>query len=45
MLDEKLQALNYNRQSGGEKQVATMFYLLAMQEVTPCPWRVVDEMK
>ena len=31
-------------QSGGERAVTTMLYLLAMQAVSPCPFRVVDEM-
>jgi hypothetical protein len=32
-----------DRQSGGERAVATMMLLLAMQEATPLPFRVVDE--
>lgn len=31
------------QQSGGEKSVSTMFFLLALQDVTTCPFRVVDE--
>ena len=38
-----LQLLNENRQSGGEKSVTTIMYLLALQELTPCPFRLVDE--
>ncbi|CEO99441.1 hypothetical protein PBRA_001347, partial [Plasmodiophora brassicae] len=38
-----LQQLRQSRQSGGEKSVATMLYLLALQAVTKCPFRVVDE--
>ncbi|XP_030920667.1 structural maintenance of chromosomes protein 5 isoform X2 [Geospiza fortis] len=29
--------------SGGEKTVATMLYLMALQELNRCPFRVVDE--
>ncbi|PNH08170.1 Structural maintenance of chromosomes protein 5, partial [Tetrabaena socialis] len=41
--DEPLQALNRNRHSGGERSVATMLYLIALQGVTSTPFRVVDE--
>ena len=30
-------------QSGGERAVSTMLFLLAMQHTTPLPFRVVDE--
>lgn len=30
-------------QSGGERVVATMLYMLALQAITPLPFRVVDE--
>ena len=40
---EELQALNAQRQSGGERSVSTMLYLMALQGVTACPFRVVDE--
>uniref|UniRef100_A0A803W6N7 Structural maintenance of chromosomes protein 5 n=1 Tax=Ficedula albicollis TaxID=59894 RepID=A0A803W6N7_FICAL len=30
-------------QSGGEKTVSTMLYLMALQELNRCPFRVVDE--
>ena len=30
-------------QSGGERSVSTMLYLMALQELTKCPFRVVDE--
>ncbi|XP_054033741.1 structural maintenance of chromosomes protein 5 [Dryobates pubescens] len=30
-------------QSGGEKSVSTMLYLMALQEFNRCPFRVVDE--
>ena len=29
--------------SGGERSIATIMYLLALQKLTPCPFRVVDE--
>jgi len=31
------------RDSGGERSVATMVYLIALQDINPCPFRVVDE--
>eukprot|EP00898_Chlorokybus_atmophyticus_P008216 jgi/Chlat1/8396/Chrsp80S07832 len=40
---ESLQILSAQRQSGGERSVATMLYLLSMQDLTSCPFRVVDE--
>lgn len=40
---EELQVLTANRQSGGERSVSTMLYLIAMQDLTLCPFRVVDE--
>lgn len=41
--DGDLQQLSQSTQSGGERSVATMLYLLALQSVTTCPFRVVDE--
>ena len=41
--NEELQALNAQRQSGGERSVSTMLYLLALQATATCPFRVVDE--
>ena len=41
--NEELQALNAQRQSGGERSVSTMLYLLALQATASCPFRVVDE--
>jgi chromosome segregation ATPase len=41
--DEKLQELTAWQQSGGEKSVSTMMYMIALQEMTKCPFRVVDE--
>lgn len=40
---EPLQELNSNIQSGGERAVATAAYMLALQELTPVPFRCVDE--
>jgi len=37
------QPLTGASQSGGEKSVATMLYLLCLQEVTLGPFRMVDE--
>jgi chromosome segregation ATPase len=41
--DEQLQELTAWQQSGGEKSVSTMMYMIALQEMTKCPFRVVDE--
>lgn len=41
--EEKLQELTAWQQSGGEKSVSTMLYMIALQEMTRCPFRVVDE--
>ncbi len=41
--EESLQILNAQRQSGGERSVSTMMYLMALQDITRCPFRVVDE--
>jgi chromosome segregation ATPase len=40
---EDMQPLNHSAHSGGEKRVATAMYLLALQKLTPCPVRIVDE--
>ncbi|GAB4819497.1 hypothetical protein N2152v2_006543 [Parachlorella kessleri] len=40
---EELQTLDANRQSGGERSVSTMLYLISLQGVTVTPFRVVDE--
>lgn len=40
---EPLQELNRNIQSGGERAVATAAYMLSLQELTPVPFRCVDE--
>lgn len=41
--EEDLVALTANRQSGGERSVSTILYLMALQDLTSCPFRVVDE--
>eukprot|EP00042_Codosiga_hollandica_P046048 m.477770 g.477770 ORF g.477770 m.477770 type:complete len:245 (+) comp57163_c0_seq23:2506-3240(+) len=41
--EEPLQPLTAHHQSGGERSVATMLYLMALQALTKCPFRVVDE--
>uniref|UniRef100_A0A7E4VMQ2 Structural maintenance of chromosomes protein 5 n=1 Tax=Panagrellus redivivus TaxID=6233 RepID=A0A7E4VMQ2_PANRE len=38
-----LQKLTANTQSGGERSVATMLYLMALQELCPVPFRCIDE--
>ncbi|KAK4231062.1 SMC5-like protein [Podospora fimiseda] len=40
---ETLQRLNSQRQSGGERAVSTIFYLMALQSLAQAPFRVVDE--
>ncbi|KAJ1374002.1 hypothetical protein KIN20_036584 [Parelaphostrongylus tenuis] len=40
---ERLRRLDHQVQSGGERSVATMLYLLALQELCPVPFRCVDE--
>jgi chromosome segregation ATPase len=41
--NEELATLDANRQSGGERSVSTILYLVALQEVAAAPFRVVDE--
>eukprot|EP00055_Hartaetosiga_balthica_P015402 m.90771 g.90771 ORF g.90771 m.90771 type:complete len:961 (+) comp8855_c0_seq3:395-3277(+) len=41
--EDSLQQLQAHHQSGGERSVATMLYLMAMQQLASCPFRVVDE--
>ena len=41
--NEQLIPLSSTRQSGGERSVATMIYMLALQTKTTVPFRVVDE--
>jgi structural maintenance of chromosomes protein 5 len=40
---ESLQLLTSQRQSGGERSVSTIFYLMALQDMAKAPFRVVDE--
>ena len=40
---EPLAILTSHRQSGGERAVSTIFYLMSLQSLTPSPFRVVDE--
>ena len=41
--NESLRELTSHYQSGGEKSVATVLYMMALQELTQCPFRCVDE--
>ncbi|KAJ3071469.1 Structural maintenance of chromosomes protein 5 [Podochytrium sp. JEL0797] len=40
---ERVQLLNKHRQSGGERSVTTITYLMALQQLSKAPFRVVDE--
>ncbi|KAF2773702.1 putative ABC/SMC5 protein [Teratosphaeria nubilosa] len=40
---EPLTILDSHRQSGGERAVSTIFYLMALQSMARAPFRVVDE--
>lgn len=40
---QSLENLNAKMQSGGERSVSTMLFLIAMQDVTQSPFRLVDE--
>lgn len=40
---EPLTILDSHRQSGGERAVSTIFYLMSLQTLTRSPFRVVDE--
>lgn len=40
---ESLTQLDAHRQSGGERAVSTVFYLMSLQALTRSPFRVVDE--
>lgn len=40
---ENLSLLDSHRQSGGERAVSTIFYLMALQSLSTSPFRVVDE--
>ncbi|KAL3516439.1 hypothetical protein ACH5RR_023341, partial [Cinchona calisaya] len=39
----QLQILSSHHQSGGERSVSTILYLVSLQDLTNCPFRVVDE--
>ncbi|XP_072953823.1 structural maintenance of chromosomes protein 5 isoform X1 [Typha angustifolia] len=39
----ELQVLSAHHQSGGERSVSTILYLVSLQDLTNCPFRVVDE--
>lgn len=41
--NETLQQLDAHRQSGGERSVSTIFYLMSLQSMAKAPFRVVDE--
>ena len=41
--NEALSLLDSHRQSGGERAVSTIFYLMALQSLSRAPFRVVDE--
>lgn len=41
--NEPLTTLDSHRQSGGERAVSTIFYLMSLQSLTKSPFRVVDE--
>ncbi|KAK3076496.1 hypothetical protein LTS18_012854, partial [Coniosporium uncinatum] len=41
--NEPLSLLTSHRQSGGERAVSTIFYLMALQSLSRAPFRVVDE--
>ncbi|KAM6595068.1 hypothetical protein CsatA_002771 [Cannabis sativa] len=39
----ELKVLSAHHQSGGERSVSTILYLVSLQDLTHCPFRVVDE--
>ncbi|KFK28971.1 hypothetical protein AALP_AA7G072000 [Arabis alpina] len=39
----QLEVLSCHHQSGGERSVSTILYLVSLQDLTNCPFRVVDE--
>lgn len=41
--NSKLEVLSAQRQSGGERSVSTIMYLMALQEIMVSPFRCVDE--
>jgi len=40
---DKLRVLDPRIQSGGERSVTTMLFLISLQDLTSCPFRLVDE--
>jgi len=40
---EQLAELTPYQQSGGERSVSTVLYMISLQELTCCPFRCVDE--
>lgn len=40
---ENLRELTAHHQSGGERSVSTVLYMMALQELSKCPFRCVDE--
>jgi len=40
---EPLRELNAHHQSGGERSVTTVLYMMALQELAKVPFRCVDE--
>eukprot|EP00324_Dicrateria_rotunda_P006978 CAMPEP_0206168822 /NCGR_PEP_ID=MMETSP1474-20131121/33592_1 /ASSEMBLY_ACC=CAM_ASM_001110 /TAXON_ID=97495 /ORGANISM="Imantonia sp., Strain RCC918" /LENGTH=293 /DNA_ID=CAMNT_0053574447 /DNA_START=759 /DNA_END=1636 /DNA_ORIENTATION=- len=40
---QKAQILDAHTQSGGERSVTTMLFLVSLQDLTKCPFRLVDE--
>ena len=40
---EQLAELTPYQQSGGERSVSTVLYMISLQELTRCPFRCVDE--
>ena len=40
---EPMSVLDSHRQSGGERAVSTIFYLMSLQSLTRSPFRIVDE--
>jgi chromosome segregation ATPase len=41
--EEPMSIIDNHRQSGGERAVSTIFYLMALQSLARSPFRVVDE--
>lgn len=41
--NQQLENLSSQQQSGGEKSLTTIMFLLSLQDMNPCPFRLVDE--